>query len=101
MIKDNEKRRIVASKLRRLCGDGTPDNLLWHKVEKIIHFENEYSCKDVVTLANLIDRDTCTNESMRRGVYECSACFYRDSIDGRDWSYCPHCGAEIIWFSEQ
>lgn len=100
MTKGNEKKRVIAAKLRRLCNDGTPERLLWRKVKEIIYSENEYSCEDAAFLANLIDIDTCTNEGVYGYTYQCSACLHRDFIDGCDWNYCPHCGAEIVWSSE-
>ncbi len=96
MIKDNEKRRIVASKLRRLCSDGTPECFVWLKAKKIISSENEYRCKDMSFLANLIDRDTCKNVGVNGYTFQCSACYKRVFIEPCGWSYCPHCGAEIV-----
>lgn len=53
-------------------------------------------------LSDLIDRPTCRNEEDGYGrSFLCSACGYEawtyddSGCDPKDFSFCPHCGAEI------
>ena len=56
----------------------------------------------VERLSDLIDRPTCRNEEDGYGrSFLCSACGYEawtyddSGCDPKDFSFCPHCGAEI------
>ena len=105
MINDDE-RREAAAKLRAL------DIHDWYDcADEIDSLESAIECNVGQRfkpqswwhrLADLIDRPTCRNEYGSGRSFLCSACgcdvwTYGDSyFDPSDFSFCPHCGAEVV-----
>lgn len=90
------------------CGNSAYRNIAW-SVEWGGNFEKGNYVHIVERLAELIDRQTCHNVSVRDDVFKCSECgaeFEPVAVNGNEYEdvfyiplnplYCPNCGAEVI-----
>ena len=102
MISDKE-RREVAARLREIMRR-YPNCFLDNMIAQSILDVMGEGAKIGETLADLIDRPTCSmeyrpewsgDEIYPTEVYECSACGQL-TYDGKPDHYCPGCGAEVV-----
>lgn len=108
MITD-EERRNVAAKMREVAESHKDDlnddpdyspfvafNVLSSAFDRFPRY------KDLLHLADLIDRPTCRNNNSYDRSFFCSACGYEawtyddSDCDPKDFSFCPNCGAEVV-----
>lgn len=101
MISD-DKRREVAARMREIMRrypHGFLDNMV---AQSILDVMGE-GMTIGETVADLIDRPTCRNLSMKPAdEFLCSKCgehvdiAYMDSCDDYHAKYCPNCGARVV-----
>lgn len=104
MITD-EERRNVAANIRNAANrrkddlQDDPDYSLFAALDAVFCGVREFPrYKDILHLADLIDRPTTTRHGKFRTKYGretpcCEVCGY--SIGDMRWNYCPKCGAVI------
>lgn len=108
----DEQRREVAKKLRETCDEieRTGNGLTVWELTDILAIRDDDSgmieslnLDDARNLADLIDRPTCRNLSLKPfDVLLCSECgehvdiAYVENCDDYHAKYCPNCGAEVV-----
>ncbi len=109
MISDSERRNVAAN--IRSAAERAKDDLNDDSNYSKIAVAYVVSCgirgvphyKDLLHLADLIDRPTCRNLAMKPAdEFLCSKCgehvdiAYVDSCDDYHAKHCPNCGAEVV-----